>query len=205
MAFQAVLDTAEINMIFSQNGVTVQNTHYARLPGGYNQIDLQALADKIDTLFLITFVTEVTNETIYLRTEVRGLANENDLVATQNAGTAPGTHTGNNLPNNVTFAIKKSSGLTGRSARGRIFWIGVPRTELDGLDENLLIAAYAAQIVADIDFIRVSIATVGLWEPVLVSRFTNGAKRPTGTTFPWISTSNVDLIVDTHRGRLPAA
>ncbi len=204
MAFQSVPDTAEIDMIYTYNGVTVQNVFYARLVGGYALTDLQAVADKIDSIWPVTFITEQPSEVIYLRTEVRGLENENDLVAVQGISSGTGTHPGVALPNQVTFSIKKTSGLTGRSARGRCYWIGIPRDQLEDADENQLKAAFVLAIVADIDFVRTSIETVGLWEAVLVSRFANSLKRAEGVTFPWKGTTFVDVRVDTNRGRLPA-
>jgi len=204
MVFQSVPETAEINHIFSLNAQIVQNTHYAKRPGGYGLADLQNLADAIDPLFLITFVTDCPPEAIYLRTEVRGLEFENDQVATAFAGTGAGTDASPALPNNVTFAIKKLSGLTGRSARGRVFWIGIPRNKTSLVNENLLDATYAGLIVEDIDFVRSTIEGLAGWDAVLVSRVTGGFARPFGVTFPWLTTSNTDLIVDTHRGRLPS-
>ncbi len=203
MAFQPVPDVAAIDVIFTLNGVTVQNTHYALLPGGYSLTDLQALADKIDLTFSATVAPDSPPEVTYVKTEVRGLAVINDLLAEANVGTAVGLHSGSALPNQVTFAIKKLSGFTGRSARGRIFWVGVPDNTLQPTNENLVTATWAANVVADIDFIRVQIETVGLWQAVIVSRFTLGVQRAFGVTFPWVDTTNVDLRVDTHRGRLP--
>lgn len=205
MAFQAVPETAEIDHIFTNNGVTVQNTHYAKLPGGYSLANLQELADAIDEVFDDTFKTEMCPEASYIRTDVRGLAVENDLLATQNAGAGVGTHGGASLPNNCTFAIKKLSGKTGRSARGRVFWVSLPETELAAGNENTVVPAFITSMVADINQIRIIIGNTGLWEPVLVSRIQNGAKRETGVTFDWFSTTNTDNIVDTHRGRLPKA
>lgn len=203
MAFQPVPDVAAIDVIFTLNGVTVQNTHYGLLPGGYTLSDLQALATKIDLTFSATIAPDSPPEVTYVKTEVRGLAVINDLLAEANVGTAVGLHSGSALPNQVTFAIKKLSGFTGRSARGRVFWVGVPDNTLQPTNENLVTATWAANVVADIDFIRNQIETVGLWQAVIVSRFTLGAQRPFGVTFPWVDTTNVDLRVDTHRGRLP--
>jgi len=203
MVFQAVPDTVEIDHIFTLNGITVQNVYYAKLPTGYAQADLQAMADKIDAIFLTTYVTEQPPEVAYVKTEVRGLAFINDLVAEQNAGAGVGTHTGAAFPNNVTFSIKKTSGLTGRSARGRTYWIGIPDNEVQVANENLLKVAYAAQIVADVDFVRTEISGVGLFEPVLVSRFLDKVLRSPAVTFAWTGSTNVDLRVDTQRGRLP--
>ncbi len=203
MAFQAVPDTAEIDILYTLNGEVVQNVYYARLPGGYALTDLQAIADIIDLQVHGTWKPQAPAEAIYIRTEVRGLAFENDLVATQALSTGPGTHSSAALPNQVTFSIKKTSGLTGRSARGRTYWIGVPTNVLQPGNENLVSSTWAVAVVAAIGFFRAVIASVGLWEPVLVSRFTGGAQRPVGVTFPWTGETFVDQRVDTNRGRLP--
>lgn len=203
MAFQAVPDTAEIDIIYTLNAVIVQNVFYAELVGGYLLADLQALAAGVDLQVQGTWKAQQAPEAQYIRVEVRGLALQNDLVATASLSTGPGVHTGNALPNQVTFSVKKTSGFTGRSARGRCYWIGVPDNTLQGGDENLLIGAYATDVVTAVDSIRIAISNIGLWIPVLVSRFTSGAKRPLGVTFPWVGSVNVDNRVDTNRGRLP--
>lgn len=203
MAFQAVPNAVEISMIFTQNGETCQNNFQALLPGGYLLADLQALATQIDINWQGNWRSEQPPEVTYVRTEVRGLAVPNDLIASDNTSSNPGLYGGTTLPNQVTFSIKRESGLTGRSARGRCYWIGVPQAEVEPLNENMLKAPFAALIVANVDTVRTSIAAVGLWEPVIVSRFANGLARSPGITFPWVSTTNVNLVLDTQRGRLP--
>lgn len=203
MAFQSVPDTAEIDMIFTLNGVAAQNVFYAERAGGYVKADLDALAAQIDLQWDGTWKALQNGEVSYLRTEVRGLDVENDLVVTDNTSAGVGIKVGAALPNNVTFAVKKESGLSGRSARGRCFWIGVPTAELESTDENQIKAAYITSMVAAVDDIREGIVALTGWTPVLVSRFQGGAKRTTGKTFPWISSTNVDTRVDTQRGRLP--
>lgn len=203
MAFQKVVDTVEIDMIFTQNGVLAQNVFYAKLDGGYSLTDLEDLAARIDLQWDGTWKPRQVTEVLYLRTEVRGLAVENDLIAIDGTSTGAGIHAGNALPNNATFCIKKQSGLTGRSARGRTYWIGIPQGELVLLDENQLEPVYTALLVDAVDDIREAIDSVGLWEPVLVSRFSGGVARSEGVTFPWISSTNVDNRVDTQRRRLP--
>jgi len=204
MAFQPVVDTAAIDIIYTQHGETLQNVFYARLPGGYLLADLVALAAQIDSLIPANWFPEQAVEAVYQRTEVRGLAVQNDLLATDNTSTGPGTNPSGALPNSVTVAIKKESGLTGRSARGRCYWIGVPLGKLLASDENKLAAAYVALVTAAVDAVRTNIPLVGVWEPVLVSRFTNGAARtPAGITFPWISSVAVNDQVDNQRGRMP--
>ncbi len=203
MAFQPVPDTVEIDIIMTLNGVAAQNVFYAELVGGYVLADLVALATQIDLNWQGNWRAQQPAEVSYLRTEVRGLALPNDITTSNNTSANPGLHASATLPNNVTFSIKKESGLTGRSARGRTYWVGVPQNTLQVPDENLLQSAYIALIVAAVDTVRTSIIAVPLWVPVLVSRFANGIPRAQGDTFPWVSTTNVDERVDTQRGRLP--
>ncbi len=202
MAFQAVPNTVEINMIFTQNGITAQNVFYAERGGGYILSHLEDLAAAIDAQWQGTWRDQQPDEVTYLRTEVRGLAVENDLIAIDSTSTNNGTHVGDAMPNNVTFAVKKLSGLTGRSARGRTYWIGVPRTELLAADENEVEPAYVAEMITSVDSIRTAIGGVSTWEAVLVSRFSNGAARAEGKTFPWVDTVSVNNRIDTQRGRL---
>lgn len=203
MAFQKVTDTVEVNMIYTLNGEIAQNVFYGKQPGGYVLADLEELAFDIDQAWDVTFKTEQPPELSYLRTEVRGLAVINDLFAQNSDSAGVGTHISEALPNNVTFSIKKVSGLTGRSARGRTYWIGIPQDELLVVNENNLKQGYVDAIVADIDFLRVVIGTSALFSAVLVSRFTNGAARSEGVTFPWVGSTAVNNRVDTNRGRLP--
>lgn len=204
MAFQSVPDTAEINMLYTLNDVAAQNVFYAEHPGGYSEANLQALADAVDLIWPITFQNEQPAEVTYVKTEVRGLENENDFVVESAVSTGNGTHGAVSFPNQVTFAIKKTSGKSGRSARGRTYWIGIPLNQVEPTDENMMLAAYAASIVANIDFVRTTINATGTWEAVLVSRFADSQKRAEGVTFPWSGTTNVDLRLDTQRGRLPS-
>lgn len=204
MAFQPVPDTVEIDIIYTLNSKRVQNVFYAFDSGGYLLADLQALADAVDTQVHGTWKSQQAIDAVYVRTEVRGLAFLNDITAEQNANAGPGVFAGATLPNNVTFAIKKTSGLTGRSARGRTYWIGLAQTMLLGSDENFVEAAWAADAVAAVESIRNTIRTTLDWEAVLVSRFFEGEARLAGVTFPWTGSSNVDLRVDTNRNRLPA-
>lgn len=202
MAFQAVPDTVEIDMIFTLNGQPAQNVFYAELVGGYVLADLVALATQIDVNWQGNWRTEQPLECSYIRTEVRGLAVQNDISTSDNTSANPGSDPSAALPGNVTFAVKKESGLTGRSARGRTYWVGIPQNKLVGSNENTLTAAYITALVFNVDSVRTSINAVAGWLPVLVSRFTGGVARPTGITFPWISSTNVDIVVDTQRGRL---
>lgn len=202
MAFQSVPKTVEIDVIYTLNGVIVQNVFYAEFPAGYALLDLQQLAGQIDAQVAAAWLPDQPIEAVYLRTEVRGLEFVNDFLAIDGTSTGPGTAVSEALPGNVTFAVKKSSALTGRSARGRSYWIGIPRAFLKSGNENEVTTGYAAIVVANIDLIRTSINGLPGWFAVLVSRFADKVERPFGVTFSWISSINTDERVDTQRNRL---
>jgi len=203
MAFQPVVNTVAIDVLFTQHSEPMQNVFYAELDGGYVLADLAALALRCAMEVDGGWQVHQAIETVFVRVEVRGLAVINDLLATDNTGNGAGANVSGALPNNVTFAVKKESGLTGRSARGRCYWIGTPSGKLLSTNENEITTSYVADVIGAVDGMRLAIASVGLWKPVLVSRFTGGLPRATGKTFPWISTVAVDNVIDSQRGRLP--
>jgi len=204
MAFQKVTNTAEINVIYTLNAEPVQNVFYAKFGGAYALANLQALADEVDLAVAANWLALQPVEASYVRTEVRGLTVENDFFASTSASAGPGTDLSATLPNQVTLSIKRASGLTGRSARGRTYWIGIPRDKAQAVDENRITLAYRTLVVAAIEQIRIRIGTVFLWDPVIVSRISGGVKRPEGVTFGWLSSTVVDDIFDTQRDRLPS-
>lgn len=205
MAFQKVEDTAQVDVIYTLNGETVQNVFYARFGGNYALVDLQSMADAVSTAVGAVWLPLQPIEATYVRTEVRGLEFENDLVAQSVIGNGSGADIVESYPNNVTFAVKKVSPFTGRSARGRCFWIGIPADKTSAPDENHLTDAYRDAVVAAVEVIRTTMNAVFNWDAVLVSRFSGGVPRLEGKTFDWVSSVAVDKRVDTHRGRLPSS
>lgn len=200
MAFQKVVDTAEIVIEFNGNTKTVKNVLHAEKPGGYNLADLTALAVAVDANVAAAWLAEMTNQINYVQTTVRGLALENDQEVIVATSAAAGGRVSEANPGNVTFAVKKTSGLTGRSARGRLYWCGLSRDQLD-INENLVDSVQAAAIVSNIGSMRGTINGT-VWTPVIVSRFSAGVKRSEGKTFTWTGEASVDLEVDSQRRRL---
>lgn len=200
MAFQSVPLTAEIVISYEGNNVTSNNVLQAKLGGGYDLADLEVLAAAVDAAVVADWLPLQTLDQDYLSTTVRGLEFANDQETVNNDGTGPGGDTNAGLPGSVTIAIKKSSGLTGRSARGRMYWIGMPKSEL-AANENFVLLSYVVDVEDAVEAMRAAIAAT-VWDPVIVSRFLDGAPRATGATFSWIATVAVNENVDSQRRRL---
>ena len=200
MAFQSVPETAQITVVCSPTaGKDAVMTFYARKSGGYNLAALQALATTVDGWGATPFRPTISNAWTYLRTEVRGLEFENDQVAESNAGTGVGGLASPRLPSNVTLAVKRASGLTGRSARGRVYWIGLGEGDVAN-DEVLQVRVDA--IVSALNNLHAAIILTA-WENVVVSRRNAGVVRPVGVTFPFGGWSVTNNMTDSQRGRLP--
>lgn len=202
MAFQSVLHTAEAVTRFSLNGVILTNTHYFEHPGGYDSDDIINLAGDVDEWVGAEWIPLMLTSTNYLSTVVRGLELENDDTAEADASAQAGTNSKVPLPNNVSFALKRSSSLTGRSARGRIYVTGIGQGDL-AADENFLATAVAEAFRDALETIPSYVSGNG-WTPVIVSRYSGGVKRVLGVTFPLVAWSFTDTRIDTRRDRLPA-
>lgn len=200
MAFQKVANTAEVTIIYGQNAELMANTFHAQLSTGYDFADIAALADAVDAAVGAQLLPVMSHECDYDRTEVRGLDTENDLADTEDFNNGQGLIVQEGLPNSVTFCIKKQSGLTGRSARGRWYFVGMPTTYLSA-NENIIGPTSETAMVLAVEGIRQAVQATA-WSPVIVSRYSGGVLREFGETFPWISVVSVDPFVDTQRRRL---
>lgn len=201
MAFIPVFNTAQIEIRAANQGVPVENTWYAEKVTPWTQSSLDdltaAVANAVGAGWLAQLPSTWVGTEVYAKDLTAPIAFQSTDVTI--AG-MPGLATGTPLPNNVTLAIARRSGLTGRSARGRIFWMGMTQLFLD-TNENFVSSGTAGVLVANCEEVDIAIATVGATS-VIVSRFTGGAARVVGETFPvadWIVT---DLRVDTMRERL---
>lgn len=200
MAFQSVPNAAEIIITYSLNTEIMVNVLGASIVGGYDLADLVALAVAVDAVVASDWLPEQSQDAAYLSTTVRGLEFENDQQTTVDSGAGPGERAEGALPGNVTFSVKKLSSFTGRSARGRMYWIGMVPSMLQP-NENLVNTADAILIQDALEAMRVGITATD-WTAAIVSRFTGGVERDFGIFFEWVETVFVNKNVDSMRTRL---
>lgn len=203
MAFQPVANAATAFVQCTCNGVNVGFTLNFFRAAGYVQADLDNLASAVDQWMGTEMLPLLSNNLTYVGTEVRGLENEEDLTSFDDDSTGAGGVVADPSPNNVTFCVKRLSGFTGRSARGRVYLPGIPRTFLDGVNENFVTSAAAANWVDALLAVLSYVITHG-WIEIIISRWNEGMKRSEGVSFGITDWTNSDLRVDTMRRRLPA-
>lgn len=127
----------------------------------------------------------------------------------------PGTSPGTPVPDNVAFALRKVTGRTGRSYRGRIFHFGMPTVALS--DPGHLLDAAVTDIQAAYNNFFVDMASMEAGrQHVVVSRYSGMenvivdgryTRRPipraSGIFTDVVSISSKDNVLDSQRRRLP--
>lgn len=200
MAFQSVPNCANAVIVQTQSNQEVVNVLNFHHDGSYAQVNIDELADIVDEWFATNILPSLTDGLTYLRTDVRGLTNEEDLSATNDDNTGDGGVTGASAPLNCALVITHRSVFTGRSARGRSYVVGIPQTDLPTA------ATCSATFAADMEDAYNQLRTdlIGSdWEFVIVSRFHAGEKRALGVTFTVEESVARNTRLDTQRRRLP--
>ena len=104
------------------------------------------------------------------------------------------------LPNSIALAVKKTTGLRGRSFRGRIYHYGLTESQVQS---NQVEQSVADSILAAwTNFLTVTTADA-TWQMVVASRYENNLPRTTGVVTEVSTLTIVDNTVDNQRRRLP--
>jgi len=200
MPFQRVPNTAEIVIRGTLGGQNVVNTFYAEFSGGYDQSDLDELANQVDDWVNDEWLPIISNKYTYNSTDVRGLDQEFDLTSSNNDSTGVGAISGDAVPNNVTLSIKRRSNFTGRGARGRIFVAGIPEDAVD--TPNHISDAFATAMEDALNAMQGYLTTANA-VGVIVHRISGGTPLATAVVFTLIEWVVMDQVIDSMRRRLP--
>jgi len=197
MPFQSVPSTIEVLVSGTFNGIPWQNTFY------YNYVtppDEETLGDLLDDLnavisadWLELIPANVAVTSLYARDLENEVAVQSLLGLMGSVGTASGAA----LPTFNSLAISRRSGFAGRSARGRIFWVGFTESQVS---DNTVDGTLLNNIVTAIENFDAAANLAG-FTPVIVSRWSGGVLRAEGVTYDiqtWFATDNK---VDTMRSR----
>lgn len=189
-------------MIFTQAGEFLENVFHVSAATPFDLAALQTLRGVFDTWDSVTGKTLRIAACTLVRIRTRALDTANSATEDWNLPAArAGTQGGSMLPLNSTFAIKLSTGLAGRSYRGRIYMCGISSVFL--ADSASITTAARDLLVAGLNTLRTNIiAANAAWRMCVASTYTNGAWRTTGvcTTVSNAVATNLDL--DSQRRRL---
>lgn len=199
MAFQSVPETASVEMIVQHGTEVIEETFYARRSGGYTEVQLGELLTAFGT-WAPTRRLSLSSDMSLVRFQARGLELENDIFASLEVVPSLGLNASPALPVNCTIALTRFSAFTGRSARGRVYLVGLAENQVVG---DIVDAATISGYLTTYANLTANILTAG-WTPVIVSRYANGVKRLVGVTFTQEGWRFFNNVVDSRRDRLPS-
>jgi hypothetical protein len=200
MAFVPVPNTMKVAMCYKLSGQEMCNVFYVEGSGPPTQAQMEEVAQMYIDAWEDHLKPIQSSVTSLQRVEVRDLSVQNGAGIEYTTGLPQNGASGaGSLPNNCAVAVKKSSGLTGRSFRGRNYFGGMTTAWLD--DTNSPNATVRSAIVNFFQQLALQLVADGLQE-VVVSTIANGSQRATGVTTP-ITAYSVNDVLDSQRRRLP--
>lgn len=199
MPFQSIPNTVavDINMtLFSQE---VQNTHYVQVPGGYSFDDVESIAEAHRDWVINSWKEGFSDDLLFRNVTARGLENAADLYTelafpTGTTGEVPAE----SAPGGTSFSIKRMTGFTGRSRRGRIYVAGIAMDHIDG---NYVAQVWADLWVSSLMLLRQAMLDDGKIASIVSRVGTGGLSNP-GEAFAITAWGYADLAIDGRRDRL---
>lgn len=193
-------NVAEVTMEFKQDGQFLYNKHHFFDDAGFDEGRLNNLGAAIYTWWNDNMKSS-TNYTCSLTAiTCRDLSASNGLQTAVTTGLPlAGTAQLQPLPNSCTLAIKKATGLSGRSYHGRTYHVGL---SVEWVVGNTVLAARVTELRDK--YTLLITPGGGLFDPELVvlSEVTAGEWRPTGIATK-VTGIAVDNTIDNQRRRLP--
>ena len=203
MAFQPVVNTAKISLEGSLNGAVIVNTLYFRSTGGaITETSLNDLVADVRNWWRDRMLPEMPTSYTFERIVGTDLTIDGGLQE-EKTPAEDGAVLGGILPNNVAYVIKFTTGFSGRSKRGRNYLAGLRVADVN--DNTLSEAQASAYIGIYQQILPGGVDAPAGFEWVIVSRYSDGALRPSGLVTPITGVSVTDRRVDTMRKRLPKA
>lgn len=202
MAFQPAPNVAQVTLVhnLTDGAAGVNVFHVLGDSGGWTTEELEDLNDLFGDWWTTNVRAHVSSQIALRSIESRSLEAEIAPVATLPfVPVLAGGSSSPALPANTTIVISHRTGLTGRSARGRTYFIGLNEGQVNG---NYVSGPTATNLNNAFAQLGQDLRDAGLALAVL-SRFSGGVARPLAVAFEVVSSLLLDNRIDTQRRRLP--
>jgi len=201
MAFIPTLNTVKVCLRYSTNGEVACNIYNVDV-GAEPTVAIMTTVAQVFKLWFDTHLAPITHSGTSLQAiEVTDISSESDDGIIYTTGLpSPGTSSGDPLPNNVTVATKLLSGLTGRSRRGRKFFVGMSDNNITADRQHISGAMQTALQTAFTELLDA--ITAESWTWVVTSLVSGGVPRVAGLNTAIIAVAT-NLVLDSMRRRLP--
>lgn len=201
MAFIPVPNCIQARLIWQEdNGIVAQNVFYHATTSTPTLADMEDIGSTWGELMTESGLgPAITTNWALAQVSMRSMTEEEGLQMTYNGGMPiSGTSTEGQLPDQVAYTVTWSTGLVGRSARGRTYGLGLPISAV--VNRNQLASGARGVYQTAWNIILESFQTEGHALQV-VSFQEGGVPRTEGRKLP-ILAANVRFPLATHRSRL---
>jgi len=199
MPFVPAPNCAEAVINWSGPGGLYANVLNFKFATAYDQGDIDALALAVDQAVGGAMLPVVGTVVTYVNTTVRGLTSSVDLEGVADVESAAGSASGTSMPPNVTYCLSLRTGLTGRSARGRFYTVGVTSSHL--ASAAAVSTTYRDNWIAALESVASQAGDDG-WQWGVLSRQNNNVVLSTAVFREITDIIGVDLNLDSMRRRL---
>lgn len=199
MTFCGGNNLAAITLSYTYFGQVTANTLFFTGVSDWNPSTLEDLAEAIIDWWQTEVRPQLSNSLTLVSVEARDLgAVDSYVVEEQCSGDCVGAVTDPGLPGSIAMVIKFSTGLAGRSKRGRNYVMGWGEERVTG---NEFVTEYIAPMVASYEALAGYVGLVNSSVHVVFSRVDCSDVIDTGDMYPVIGYST-DGLVHTQRRRL---
>lgn len=199
MAFVPFPDTAQFEVRYIDDGQKVENVYHVDDATPWDATTLAAMCAVFVNWWDVSMQPLVSDAVQLVGIVAKDMSAEFGVGIDYATGLPlTGGNTSGDFPNNVTLAVKWSTGLSGRSFRGRTYHIGLSKNQVAG---QIVVATPLANIVAAYNALIADVDAAGGALSV-ASRFDGGVERTSGVTTHILSAS-ADPVIDSQRRRLP--
>lgn len=199
--FIPVVNGASCELIYALAGDVSENVFHVTKGSPFTLANLQALRTAVNNWDAATGSTQRSNQAFLTRIRTKALdTNSSPMEDFTLPSPRAGAQGGFVLPPNVAFCVKLSTGLAGRSFRGRWYW-GNLTTNWQA-DAGHTSVANANALAGFLTTLIANLATAG-FTMVVVSYMSGGVWRSTGLATPITTAVSVDTAFDSMRKRLP--
>lgn len=202
MPHQDVTNTVAVEMRFFLGSQNAQNTLHAlcaTTPGLADLNDLGAVVVAwLNTVWAPIASEDWTANEVVL-TSLDSITGPRRSIPISPA--VPGELSSDAMPANVTIAVKEDIGRRGRGTAGRVFWIGLAESQVNG---NQLESAAATDIVGALEQLRSDVEALANFEGLCVPHLTVNYLHPNPASSDQVQQFTLtNLYMDTQKDRLP--
>jgi hypothetical protein len=195
-------NTSSIELIYTAGAYSMENVLHAHKSSPYTLADLQAQRAIVNTWDATYWSVQRPGFVFLSRIHSKALDTASSPFEDYVLSSArPGGNSGGFMTLAPTFAVKLTSGYSGRSARGRIYVPGLTQSLLSDGYGNVL-AGVANNWVTYVTNL-ISALAAGGYTLCVTSFRNNKAWRTTAVNYDVTSVSYTDLHADVQRRRMP--